>query len=78
MVKTTITIEDELYKKLAKEAVERYGTVRTLSKLINEKLKKDEIKTSPMTKELVKKAFGSLRIKPSGEEYVKNLRKEWR
>ena len=78
MVKTTITIEDDLYKKLAKEAVERYGTIRTLSKLINEKLREDRVKVSPETKELVKRAFGSLKIKASGEEYVKKLRKEWR
>jgi len=38
MVKTTIIIEDDLYKALVKEALERYGTTRKLSKLINEKL----------------------------------------
>ena len=78
MVKTTITIEDDLYKKLAKEAVDRYGTVRTLSRLINEKLREDKVKVSPGTKGLVEKAFGSLKINVSGEEYVKKLRKEWR
>ena len=41
-MKTTITLEDELYKKLVKEALERYGSTRKLSLLINEKLKKCE------------------------------------
>lgn len=36
MPKTTIILEDDIYKKLVKEAVEKYGTTRTLSKLINE------------------------------------------
>lgn len=42
MVKTTIILEDELYKKLVKEALEKYGSTRKLSLLINEKLKKSE------------------------------------
>ncbi|MCX8189127.1 MAG: hypothetical protein N3F64_05400 [Nitrososphaeria archaeon] len=40
MVKTTIVLEDDLYKELVKEALEKYGTTRKLSKLINEKLRK--------------------------------------
>ena len=39
MVKTTIILDDDLYKALVKEALERYGTTRKLSKLINEKLR---------------------------------------
>ncbi|RLE86688.1 MAG: hypothetical protein DRJ49_07470, partial [Thermoprotei archaeon] len=39
MVKTTIILEDDLYKELVKEALERYGTTRKLSKLINEMLR---------------------------------------
>ena len=38
MVKTTIILRDELYKQLVKEALEKYGTTRKLSLLINEKL----------------------------------------
>jgi len=38
MVKTTIILKDELYKQLVKEALEKYGTTRKLSLLINEKL----------------------------------------
>ncbi|MEM2154890.1 MAG: hypothetical protein QXY76_08270 [Nitrososphaeria archaeon] len=39
MVKTTIVLEDDLYKELVREALEKYGTTRKLSKLINEKLR---------------------------------------
>ncbi len=39
MVKTTVLLDDEVYKRLVKEAVERYGSTRKLSFLINEKLR---------------------------------------
>ena len=42
MVKTTIILDDELYKKLVDECIRRYGSTRKLSKLINEKLWKLE------------------------------------
>ena len=48
-MKTTITLDDELYRKLVKEALEKYGSTRKLSFLINEKLKKMEsVKAKPM------------------------------
>jgi uncharacterized protein (UPF0335 family) len=39
MVKTTVILDDDLYKRLVEEAIERYGSTRTLSRLINEKLR---------------------------------------
>ncbi|MHC1590220.1 MAG: hypothetical protein ACXQTQ_04580 [Candidatus Hecatellaceae archaeon] len=39
MVKTTIMLDDDLYKKLVQEALERYGTTKKLSYLINLKLR---------------------------------------
>ncbi len=39
MVKTTVIIDDDLYKKLIDECVRRYGSTRKLSKLINEKIR---------------------------------------
>jgi|YelNatPaOPRAMG01_1025707.scaffolds.fasta_scaffold206906_2 hypothetical protein len=38
-MKTTIILDDDLYKQLVQEALEKYGTTRKLSLLINEKLK---------------------------------------
>ena len=38
MVKTTIILEDQLYRQLVNEAVETYGSTRKLSLLINKKL----------------------------------------
>jgi transcription initiation factor IIF auxiliary subunit len=78
MIKTTVTLEDEIYKKLAREALEKYGRTRSLSRLINEKLKAaDSIsKTSKEDKELIELAFGSWKTKESSTQYVKRLRKD--
>jgi metal-responsive CopG/Arc/MetJ family transcriptional regulator len=43
MVKTRVILEDELYKKLVQEAIEKYGSTRKLSKLINQKLKQGNV-----------------------------------
>ncbi len=39
MVKTTIILDDNIYKELIDESIERYGTAKKLSLLINEKLR---------------------------------------
>ena len=80
MAKTTINLDNEIYKKLVREAVEKYGTTRTLSKLINEKLKiaesiknkREEIRSI----DVVEKTAGLWKIKETGAEYVRKLRKE--
>lgn len=81
MAKTTINLDDELYKKLVKEAVDKYGTTRTLSKLINEKLKNAETSTRPSLSrkerhDIIERTFGSWGPGLSGKEYVKRLRKD--
>ena len=38
MPRTSVYIEDELYKKLVEESIAKYGSTRHLSKVINEKL----------------------------------------
>lgn len=80
MVKTTINLEDELYKKLVKEAVERYGRARSFSRLVNEKLRMSEsVKTGKEISKkisIVDKTFGAWGRGPSGKEFVRKLRKE--
>ena len=81
MVKITINLEDDIYKKLVKEAVEKYGNARSFSKLINEKLKKSEtskpiLMSKKRRKDIIERAFGSWKIKESGTEYVRKIRRE--
>jgi hypothetical protein len=44
MVKTTIILDDELYKELVDESIEEYGSTRKLSLLINRKLRASKAK----------------------------------
>lgn len=40
-VKTTVLIDEELYKKLVMQSIEKYGSTKNVSKLLNEILKKE-------------------------------------
>jgi len=82
MVKTTINLEDELYKKLVKEAVEKYGKARSFSKLINEKLREtkasapSKIRSKKEKMNIIERSFGIWKMKESGKEYVRKIRDE--
>ena len=39
MVRTTVELDEDIYKKLVEESIEKYGTARHISKLINQKLR---------------------------------------
>ncbi len=86
MVKTTINLRDDIYKRLLKETVEKYGNTKNFSKLINEKLAKAEGETSISKTDseeikkrlnIVRKSAGSWKINKSGKEYVKEIRSGW-
>jgi len=63
-----------LYRRLAKEALDRYGKTRSLSKLINEKLRSAETPPRGPIADRVEKSFGCWRIKDTGAGYVKKMR----
>ena len=76
MVKTTINLDTEVYRELVNEAVEKYGTTKTLSKIINEKLRASPgAKTSKY--DIVKKTKGIWKLKETGSEYTRKIRTEW-
>jgi hypothetical protein len=75
MAKTTINLDEELYKKLVEESIKRFGSTKKISFLINEKLRKVEAEFPE--KRVVEKTFGLWKgWKISGEKYVKKIRKE--
>jgi hypothetical protein len=43
MVKTTIILDDDLYRELVEEAIKKYSSTRKLSLIINEKLRQAKI-----------------------------------
>jgi len=73
VVKTTINLESKIYQALVNEAVEKYGTTKTLSRIINEKLRASR---KPSI-DIVKKTKGMLKMRETGEDYVRRLRSEW-
>lgn len=72
MVKTTINLDTQIYRELVREALEKYGTTKTLSRLINEKLGKQIGKTDS----IAKRTSGIWKIKETGAAYTKKLREE--
>jgi hypothetical protein len=39
MVKTTINLDDEIYAEIVKESVEKYGSTKKMSMIINQRLR---------------------------------------
>jgi len=75
MVKTTITLEDSLYRKLVKEALDKFGRTRSLSRLINEKLMSAELLQTENAED-VERSFGCWTTKGTGARYVRKIRKQ--
>jgi phosphopantetheinyl transferase (holo-ACP synthase) len=75
MVKTTINLDTQVYRALVEEALERYGTTKTLSRLINEKLRS---KINRKDRDIVKETAGMWTIKETGVEYTRRIRAGWR
>ena len=73
MVKTTINLETDVYKELVEESIEKYGTTKKLSKLINYRLKKSKGKGS---RDIVKETAGLWKLSKSAYKDVKGMRLE--
>ncbi len=83
MVKTTINLRDDIYKKLVKETIEKYGNTKNISRLINEKLAgamSSSRHDSDLKKrlEIVTRTTGAWKTKQTGKEYVKEIRSGWK
>ncbi|PYB67569.1 hypothetical protein DMB44_08530 [Thermoplasma sp. Kam2015] len=39
MVKTTINLDEDIYEEIVKESIEKYGSTKNISKIINQRLK---------------------------------------
>ena len=77
MVKTTIDLDEEIYKKLVEESTKRFGSAEKISFLINEKLKKAETQLELPKSMITEKTFGLWKDwKISSEKYVRKMRKE--
>ncbi len=50
-MRTTITIDDEIYKKLVNESIEKYGNTKKLSEIINSLLREFLLSTRQQKRE---------------------------
>ena len=86
MVKTTLELKDEIYKKLVNESVAKYGNTKSLSKVINENLEShmserneaegNSKEEADRWQKVLKKTAGSWKGEKSGKEYVREIRDE--
>ncbi len=63
--RTTVLLEESVYEKLVEESLKRYGTVRAISKVLNELLK-DALKGE---KEIVRLIYSEKVAKTSAKEF---------
>jgi hypothetical protein len=71
MVKTTINLDDEIYAEIVKESIEKYGSTRIMSKIINQWLRKsDAMKSRKRIMFKVREDLASL-------DADKEIRKGW-
>jgi hypothetical protein len=74
MVKTTINLDTQVYRALIKEALEKYGTTKTLSRIINEKLRSRLGKDKDI--DIVRETAGMWKTEETGIEYKRRARSE--
>jgi hypothetical protein len=76
-LKTTIDLDEEIYKKLIEESTKRFGSAKKISFLINEKLKKAEMQLELPKIMATEKTFGLWKDwNISSEKCVRKIRKE--
>ncbi|MCD6196298.1 MAG: hypothetical protein J7J82_05895 [Staphylothermus sp.] len=69
--RTTVILEDDIYEKLVKESIRRYGTTRALSKVLNEILRNSFKKQD----DLIRLIYSKKVVKTTPEEF-EEFRKE--
>ncbi len=69
--RTTVILEDDIYEKLVKESIRRYGTTRALSRVLNEILRNSFKKQD----DLIRLIYSKKVVKITPEKFEK-FRKE--
>ena len=73
MVKTTINLDDEIYAEIVRESIEKYGSTRNMSKIINQRLRSRINSTGKPRVRITFKAKENL----SSLDADKEIRKGW-
>ena len=73
MVKTTINLDEEIYAEIIKESIEKYGSTKNMSKIINQRLRNRTNSTGKRRRRITFKAKGNLSSLNADNE----IRKGW-
>ena len=73
MVKTTINLDDEIYAEIVRESIEKYGSTRNMSRIINQRLRIRINSTGKPRERITFKAKENL----SSLDADKEIRKGW-
>lgn len=73
MVKTTVNLDDEIYAEIIQESIEKYGSTKNLSKIINQRLRNKKVASRAGRKRVTFKAKEELASLDADNE----IRKGW-
>lgn len=73
MVKTTINLDDDIYAEIVKESIEKYGSTKNMSKIINQRLSRRKTETKKRGSRIVFKVREDLAVLDADKE----IRKGW-
>ncbi|MHB1493703.1 MAG: hypothetical protein ACYCR7_08640 [Thermoplasmataceae archaeon] len=73
MVRTTINLDDAIYEEIVKESVEKYGSTKNISKIINQRLRIRKVSTERSKKRLSFKVRSEL----AGLDADLEIKKDW-
>ena len=73
MVKTTINLDEEIYAEIIKESIEKYGSTKNMSKIINQRLRNRRNTTGKRKVRITFKAKENLSSLDADEE----IREGW-
>jgi len=73
MVKITINLDDEIYIEIVTESIEKYGSIRKMSKIINQLLRNKKTEARKSEKRIAFKVREDLALLDADSE----MRKAW-
>ncbi len=75
MVKTTINLDDEIYAEIVKESIEKYGSTKNISRIINQRLRNKNSNTEKDRKRITFKVREDLANLDADKEIKKGWKK---
>ena len=71
MVKTTINLDEEIYAEIVKESIEKYGSTKNISKIINQRFRNKKADARKSGKRIMFKVREDLASLDADNEIIK-------